>query len=523
MRRQPMVTSHSYNLESHPGRLLIDHLKSVGDRVEEILSSKSFTEDAFKSMGYLYGVCHDFAKSTTFFQKYLRDPKHRRTILSRHGLTSAVFTYLAALHMSKDRKYAVHGYLTIVHHHGNLKNFIGVGGEQDTLYDSENMELILRQAKDILSNNLQKVEEIYGILLPTLPVAEIIHSMSEKETLERTLKDIRNDIDELAEKNMLENYVDEILFFSTINDSDKLHASRTEIPSRCKIPENLITEYKKGFEKNNINRFRSEACDEALNTLGTKTNLNQVFTLTLPTGMGKTLTGLEVALEIRRRIELEKCYTPKIIYSLPFLSIIEQSAEIIEDMLLKNMDATQRDEIPSNLFLKHHHLTEDIYSTENMEWEEDGSDLLTTAWYSELVVTTFHQLFHTLITNKNRMSRKFHNILDSVIILDEIQALPYRYWRLFEEIILMLVDKYGCSVILMTATQPLLFQGKSTELMKDTRKYYHNLDRVEYRFNPEEIDVNEYARDILPQKVACGESMMFVVNTIKSSNMLYNA
>jgi len=516
-----MGTSHSYKLESHPGRPLIHHLANVGEKARKILSTKSFTNETFRDMGYLYGVCHDFAKSTTYFQNYLHDTKHKKTSLSRHGLTSAVFTYLAAEYVSQQKKYAVYGYLTVAHHHGNLKNFIGEGGEQDILSDKENQDMVVAQTSDILKNNIVELEEIYKKLCPQLPTKKILQSMSDPVKLRQILKGIITDIEVLVSEENTRNYIDELLFFSSINDCDKLHASQTETPPRCEIPEDFIQDYKKKFKQNPLNKMRSEACAEVLEILKTQNNPHQVFTLTLPTGMGKTLTGLEAALELRNQITAKKGYTPKIIYSLPFLSIIEQNSRIIENMLSDKLSLTDRDEIPSNLFLKHHHLTDDRYSTDDYEWEEDGSDLLTTAWYSEIIVTTFYQLFHTLITNKNRMSRKFHNIVDSIIILDEIQAIPYKYWHLFEELMLLLVREYGCCVILMTATQPLLFKNQSTELTKNTKKYYQNLDRVDYHFNLNEQKIDDYLAEKLPERLNSTENMMFVVNTIKSSQLIY--
>ena len=89
---------------------------------------------------------------------------------------------------------------------------------------------------------------------------------------------------------------------------------------------------------------------------------------------------------------------------------------------------------------------------------DSNSKILIEGWNSEFVITTFIQLFYSLIGNKNSFLRKFHNITNSIILLDEIQSIPYKYWGIINSILKKLAYEYNCWIILMTATQPFIFR-----------------------------------------------------------------
>ncbi len=99
--------------------------------------------------------------------------------------------------------------------------------------------------------------------------------------------------------------------------------------------------------------------------------------------------------------------------------------------------------------LKHHHLSELFYTTtndgkeefENVTQKDISKDiLLIEGWNSEIIVTTFIQFFYSLISNRNKAIRKFHNIVNSIVILDEVQAIPHRYWLLLNKMMHFLAE-----------------------------------------------------------------------------------
>lgn len=507
----------SFKLESHPGRLLYNHLRQVGERSKDILSGKRFkNKQEVLEAAYVIGVSHDFAKSTTFFQKYLRD--HQKTEKTYHGLSSAVFSYLALKQLQREGKFCKLGtiaFLVVAHHHGNLKNLRGENGELLALKDRHKQNLVKKQIEDILHNQFDEVKIMYEKLIPGLDVSTILSEMSDQGVFRQIMEDLKR----VAGEKDIDNYILSLLLFSVLIDSDKLHASQTKIPERVEVPPDLIEKYKadKFTESSPINQLRENAYNEVVASVEKQKNLNQIFTITLPTGMGKTLTGLEAALKLRKRISSENGYTPRVIYCLPFLSIIDQNSDVVEDVLLHSFS-----DVPSNLFLKHHHLADMTYRESNSEeFDPDNAALLITSWYSEIVLTTFYQFFHSLVTNKNRASKKFHNIVNSVILLDEIQSLPHMYWLLVEKMLSSLTCDYGCAVILMTATQPLIAHKNSIELVSNVGKYFNQLDRVDYDFGLEEKSIQDFGEELLRSELHSSKSLLIVLNTINACQQVY--
>lgn len=166
-----------------------------------------------------------------------------------------------------------------------------------------------------------------------------------------------------------------------------------------------------------------------------------LFTLTVPTGGGKTLSSLEFALEHARRFDLDR-----VIYAIPFTSIVEQTAAEFKDVL------------GDDAVLEHH---------SNYGFTEGGDGdcsserrrqerLLAQNWSAPLVVTTNVQLFESLYSNRSSRCRRLHNLAKSVIILDEAQTLPDDLLEPCLAALEELCNSYGCSVVLCTATQPAL-------------------------------------------------------------------
>jgi len=182
---------------------------------------------------------------------------------------------------------------------------------------------------------------------------------------------------------------------------------------RIKIDKDIVDNYKlhlfrdSNKKKKEINKIRNEIYNETINSLNSlNLEKDKILSLNVPTGTGKTLTSLSFALKLKAKIEQEKKYKPRIIYSLPYLSIIDQNFAIFEDVFKYSL----KGKIPnSNLLLKHHHLSDVNYTISNMGGEEFenvspkdiGKDLLLIeGWNSEVIVTTFFQFFYSIISNR---------------------------------------------------------------------------------------------------------------------------
>ncbi|KJR40682.1 metal dependent phosphohydrolase [Candidatus Magnetoovum chiemensis] len=277
---------------------------------------------------------------------------------------------------------------------------------------------------------------------------------------------------------------------------------------------------KQSFEDSLINRLREKAYQEMAATVANSLDLTKkrIYSLNLPTGLGKTLNCLSFALKLREAVSADCGAAPRIIYSLPFLSIIDQNASVFEEILRTNDVAAM-----SNIILKHHHLSEISYAStttgdkKTLEFETSEAKILIEGWNSEIIVTTFVQLFHTAISNKNRSVRKFHRLSNSIIILDEVQAIPVRYWKLFRDALERICEMLNAYIVLVTATEPLIFEQTAPLINKDY--YFNALDRVTLKpMIAQNMTINDLVENF---DIENGKTHLFIFNTITSAKQFY--
>jgi CRISPR-associated endonuclease/helicase Cas3 len=423
-------------------------------------------------------------------------------------------------------------WVVVKKHHGNIQNLWGEEyAEATTLTDLGTKALISEQIRDIIANNLQGIQQIFAETIGSMNVTEFFEEIKNWDSLTR---EIRAQVRNMRKAKNMNNYLTLLFLYSVLLDADKMDASNMEIPSRItEIQCDLVDRFKaKTFKSNSdeLSVLREKAYMETIRSLdGIDLRKDRLLSINLPTGIGKTLAGFSFSLKLRSKVAKEIGFVPRIIYCLPFLSIIDQNSQVLNNVLGQNFA-----DIPSNLFLKHHHLS-DISYVELKEAElnpiEDLNKalLLMEAWDSEIIITTFVQFFHSLITNRNRAARKFHNMTNSIIILDEVQAIPSKYWLLINNALKLLVSKFDCWVVLMTATQPLVFApNQMKELVPNKIEYFKIFNRVVFQvdldekgeFIPRELDEFKEAllQEIMKNKT---KDIMVVVNTIGTCQSLY--
>ena len=236
------------------------------------------------------------------------------------------------------------------------------------------------------------------------------------------------------------------------------------------------------------------------------------FSLTVPTGGGKTLSSLAFALE-HAQIHGKR----RIIYAIPYTSIIEQTADVF-----RNVFKALGDEV-----LIEHHSQADAASTD----ETMRSRLACENWDAPLVVTTNVQLFESLFASKTSRCRKLHNLVGSVIVLDEAQQLPPEFLLPILDVLNLLVKHYGVTVVLCTATQPALNStnyfdaSKNLRGLENVREIINNPDalfealkRVDVELPPEWITPTAWA-DVATQ-LSDEDCVLAIVNTRKAAREL---
>lgn len=260
-----------------------------------------------------------------------------------------------------------------------------------------------------------------------------------------------------------------------------------------------------------VNRLRADI----LQSVRQKASEAQgLFTLTVPTGGGKTYSSLAFALDHAREHGLRR-----IIYVAPFTTIIDQTAAIYRDLF------------GAENVLEHHSAIEEEFSPGRARESRDKLKLAMEDWAAPIVLTTNVQFFESLFASRPSRCRKLHNIAGSVIILDEAQTLPRHLLAPSMAAIGELARNYGCSIILCTATQPALeerrFQkvrGRQTGLALEGRELAPNpfalakaLKRVEIRLAGDMPDA-ELVAELGPHSQG-----LVIVNSRKHALDLYNA
>ena len=251
-----------------------------------------------------------------------------------------------------------------------------------------------------------------------------------------------------------------------------------------------------------VNRIRAEVLRQCRDKAPSPPGL---FSLTVPTGGGKTLSSLAFALEHAAHHRKQR-----IIYAIPYTSIIEQTANIFR-------------EIFPDAVVEHH-------SNLDPDNETVKSRLATENWDAPLIVTTNVQFFESLFAAKTSRCRKLHNIVNSVVVLDEAQLLPPEFLQPILDVMNLLVHHYGVTFVLSTATQPALgtlhtFQRtirgleNMHEIIDDPDASYRDLERVTVAMPQDFHQVQDW--DDIAQQVQQHPSVLVVVNSRTDARELH--
>ncbi len=239
-----------------------------------------------------------------------------------------------------------------------------------------------------------------------------------------------------------------------------------------------------------------------------------IYTLSVPTGGGKTLASLRFALN-----HAEKHAMDRVIYVIPFTSIIDQNAKVVREIL-------EPDGVGQGSILLEHHSN---LTPEAQSWRDK---MLAENWDAPIVYTTMVQFLETLFGGGTRGARRMHQLANSVLIFDEIQTLPVNCIHMFNNAINFLVEQCNSTVVLCTATQPLLDKvdpkkgaiklTEASELIPDVKQLFSDLKRVEVKNSrkPGGWAQSEIA-DLAITEAGKTGSCLVIVNTKKAAQGIY--
>ncbi|MEA1920548.1 MAG: CRISPR-associated helicase Cas3' [Campylobacterota bacterium] len=450
------------NYLSHPEQKLTNHIRNI---------MQYDPNDAIFQIVVRY---HDLGKVTENFQIYIQDTDNHTS--NPHAPVSAIIYLLN--HIKSDLTFEKNDlfiFNAILSHHGKLKSFKNEFGSD-----------ILEYFKSELPQ--QQIDEIYA-------KKDVLDYFNLKPIASSDFKKLRRKNRDLEFN--IEDFITQKLLFSKLIFADKYEAiykhEHHKTQNRCTL-ETLHVHLKKNLKKDTArDQIKADILDQY-------DEIFSIFTLTAPTGVGKTLTSLELALHIKETKSLQK-----IIYILPFTSIIDQTYEIFDTIF--------KDEIT-----KHHYgVSFEEETDENNDY--DRWKFLLNSWNVSFIVSTLYQLFFALFSNKNSDNIKFQALQNSVIVIDEVQAIPFELWKSFKAILPPLAKKLNTTFVLMSATMPILTEPTLAKELANKKSIFGQKNRYCLSYLSSN-DLDDLAENII-KAYKKGQSVLCVLNSIKTSKMLY--
>ena len=487
------------NLYAHTSGSSEEEWQTLDDHLASVANLASCFAAPFKGeeVAYQLGLLHDLGKASDEFQRLLQG----KEVHVDHSTAGGQFLYECDKNPKHSAAYTWAP--LILGHHKGLENYL----------DSEN-----RLKKTDIPNYKKNIDQL-SISEVGICFWEVVEKLINKSTLETLSNEQKGNFLKVV------GFIFNHLLFSSLVDADWLDTEQVMNPETAELRKsksNSIEELQDIFTEY-MNKFLSSLSEEEANTPVNKARaqVNKdcevasvrktgIYTLKVPTGGGKTLASMKFALNHALQNKQNR-----IIYAIPYTSIVEQTSDIFHSIFGEVNVAEHSSNTDYEKSFDGEALVDD---------EEARRRLVVQNWEAPIIVTTNVQLFESLFSNKTSRSRKVHNIANSVIILDEVQTLPNELLKPTLAAMEVLSKIANVSFVLCSATQPNLeecfsFSSKVENIITDYPKLAKQLDnRVRYKtnllFNPVELD-NLAGRILQIPQVLC------VVNSKKLARELY--
>lgn len=530
-----------------------EHLRGVADAIEALTADRETTiyDDEWQTIATSVAWSHDFGKLTPWFQEYL-DTEDRSGAPSPqhtyHGEVSALITIPILNRVACSSETVAAGFLAVAKHHSVLPDLHTQLKEYSRSQKSQTLSRLDEQLKIIDDHAPEAAHQLVSTASGGTLTWDDLSGVGTSE-YQKSIKNLVSVTDS-------ESFYQHVLsLWSTLVAADKSDASQltttdnatelttTERPELLKLTQRVdrlaSTQLPNGRSARWYLRHpeaslpdESATVSQRVAAIQTAANARAtaaiesypdtyVFEITLPTGFGKTYTGLRAALT---RADVRES---RVIYSLPYTSIIDQVDSEIQSIF--DLDPH------SKSYTKHHHLADTRTSEQELTTEgySTGRETIhAESWRSGLVVTTFTQLFESLAGPTNVQSMKLPALQNSVILLDEPQAAPHEWWALIGRLIEFCVDSYDATVILMTATQPRILEQIDDaptpepliELTDACSSVLASAPRVSFKLHESVCDHIDGHGDPLPlfeaatevvESTTDGSNTLVVVNTVE--------
>ena len=503
--------------KTHSTQSVKEHL----DNVSKYSSERAININLAKTAG-LIGLLHDMGKLSTEFQEYIKkqitdkDNNQKGTKVD-HAVYGAKYIYDKYKNGNKMEQYSSQVIsLVICYHHGGLPNCI----------DTNNKITLIERINKLCDTSYKEVKKEFEDIYKQDKL-EILFSEANKE-IESFLRKISggaSDKDNIP----FEVHLLVKVLYSVIIDSDWLDSYSFEIKKPYSGGTELISDIDSyiqnlqdkldGFKKLKpisekqrvVFDKRNEIANDCLEFSNTPTG---IYTLTVPTGGGKTISSLRFALNHAKKQGKERIF-----YIAPYTSIIEQNAGEIREII----------KCGDNLLEYHSNILSD--PAEEKAVYEDGKDIkiLSDRWDYQFVFTTMVQFLNTIYASPSSNIRRLQSLSNSIIIFDEVQSVPLHCISLFNGAVNFLSKCLNCTIILCTATQPVLHEVNrpiklsiNNEIVKDVPDAFEKLKRVKVvdKTRPEGYNHQDVA-DFIMDRVAEKPSILLIVNTVNTAEGIY--
>ncbi len=431
------------------------------------LAGKFAEEFGKGEWGRCCGMLHDIGKYSAAFQQRIRGKSSRMVDHSSAG---------AQVCLEKGGRYGFMSYC-IAGHHAGLPDY---GSKADT---GSSPTLWGRRKKEVEDYHaFEKEIEIPEISSDPVDINKSENPDFSLSVFIRMLYSCLVDADFLDTESFMRN------FQTGREPGEPLEALLERM-------ETHIADWMKNPDTDTINGRRTEILRNCLE-YGKKER--GLYRLTVPTGGGKTIASLAFALRHAVAIHMKR-----IIYVIPYTSIIEQNAEVFRKILGEEN-------------VLEHHSNVDYKTSEELSPMQLASE----NWDKPVIVTTNVQFFESLFANKSSRCRKLHNIANSVVIFDEAQMLPNDYLKPCIAMMEELIRNYRVSIVLCTATQPALagFFGsgiRATELCPRMEEQFRFFERVTYQ------NIGTITEEDLAERLKQENQVLCIVNSRRRAQILY--
>lgn len=511
------------------------HIQGVMEKAQQAFHSLiQLSEKHVEIHQILTEIClyHDLGKYTPHFQHYLLQNGEYDADVKQHAKFGAFCLFQKYL-AEKSNIWAILAAYIIIHHHKSLTDFESIINYSDTETSEKGIKSLWvfnQQLSSIV--NVGNIEQITN---------EIRATEGSKYWKYPEEKPFRTAVKSLLKQATPQNYFLINYLFSLLIEADKLDASDTEQYSRNAISP-LLVEKRFGqptfpimqgvLSNQNQKILRDYVRASVMKQLEREDVLTQkIFTLTAPTGIGKTMTALDFALRLKALIREKEGYEAQIIYALPFINIIEQAikeyAKVIPQTEAKTLAHYQFADVFGEIDKGEYN---DEEENNEEEWNRRAMQLDT--WQSDIVITTFVQFFQTLIGNRNKILKKFHHLAGAIVILDEVQTLRLQQLPLIGAMLYYLSKYLNTRILLMTATKPRILElcnkvllakrnekAEALELLSDYEQVFGAFQRTTIfpLIENKIADNGEFLNEYFLAKWKENKSCLIVCNLVKRS------